>query len=354
MNPKVSVIVLNWNGWEDTVECLESLYRVDYPCFDVVVVDNASEDDSLSRIREYCRGDLGVESPFFTYTSRNKPIEVLELTEEQVRSSIPEKEKNVPDPSNSTPEVRKELVLIKNHKNHGFADGNNIGMIFVMENFNPQYILLLNNDTVVDENFMAEMVSLAEEEKEIGFVGSKTFFYHDKNVLQAAGGGYIDLMRGESHELGFGEFDTGQYDKIYELDYVGGSCLLVTRTVIKDIGLLDSRLFMYWEDVDWCFTGREHGYTSVYAFKSRIWHKYGTSSENYLKTYYHNRNRLYFIRKHADKKVYQKFLKHFLKDVMVESGYQLIYQRNWSMFKALINGTVQGIKLGRNIRKSKK
>jgi GT2 family glycosyltransferase len=318
---------------------------VDYPCFDVVVVDNASGDDSVSRIRDYCEGDLGVESPFFSYTSQNKPLQFTELTEEQIRSSIIGKEGSDQDASSYIPAVPKGLTIIKNSKNHGFAEGNNIGMIFALKTFNPQYILLLNNDTVVDENFMTEMVRLAEEKKEIGFVGSKTCFYDDKNVLQAAGGGYIDLKKGESHEVGFRELDNGQHDRAYELDYVGGSCLLVKKTVIDDIGLLDTNFFMYWEDVDWCFTGREHGYKSVYAFKSKIWHKYGTSSENYLKTYYHNRNRLYFTRKHADKEVYRKFLKHFLKDVLMESGYQLVYQRNWSMFKALISGTFLGFKL---------
>ncbi|MEN6593001.1 MAG: glycosyltransferase family 2 protein [Methanobacterium sp.] len=345
MTPRISVIILNWNGWEDTVECLESLYRVDCPCLDVVVVDNASEDESLVKIREFCKGDLVVESPFFTYDPHNKPINITELTEEQIRVNKSLKEEHNLVKSDQIPAAQNELTLIKNHKNHGFADGNNIGIIFALENLNPEYVLLLNNDTVVDENFIAEMVRVAEEEKEIGFVGSKTYFYDDKNVLQAAGGGYIDLEKGESLEVGFGELDNGQHDRPYELDYVGGSCLLVKKRVIKDIGLLDSNYFMYWEDVDWCFTGIEHGYKSLYAFKSRIWHKYGTSSENYLKTFYHNRNRLYFTRKHADKGLYRKFLKHFLKDVIQESGYQLIYQRNWVMFKALISGTVQGFKL---------
>jgi len=344
MIPRITVVVLNWNGWEDTVECLESLFWVDYPCFDVVVVDNASEDDSLLRIREYCQGDLVVGSAFFTYNSGNKPIQVTELTEKQVCSKIREKGDH-PKSSCQAPEARNHLTLIKSQKNHGFADGNNLGMIYALRNLNPQYILLLNNDTVVDEKFMSEMVNLAGREKEIGFVGSKTFFYDDKNVLQAAGGGYIDLLKGESHEVGFKELDKGQHDRIYELDYVGGSCMLVKRNLIDKIGLLDPKFFMYWEDVDWCYTGREHGYKSVHAYKSRIWHKYGTSSENYLKTYYHNRNRLYFTRKHADKKVYQKFLKHYLKDVALESGYQLICQRNWAMFKALISGTVQGFRL---------
>jgi GT2 family glycosyltransferase len=321
---------------------------VDYPFFDVVVVDNASEDESLSRIREYCQGDLPVDSPFFTYKPQNKPIKIREITKDQIKEPKAKEEENKPYISRNSPSTPSQLTLIKNSKNHGFAEGNNIGMIFALENFNPDYLLLLNNDTVVDKNFLHEMVKIAEREKEIGFVGSKTYFYDAKNVIQAAGGGYIDLKKGESHEVGFQQFDNGQFDKPYELDYVGGSCLLVKKAVIKEIGLLDKNFFMYWEDVDWCFTGREYGYKSVYAFKSKIWHKYGTSSENYLKTYYHNRNRLYFIRKHADERVYRTFLKHYLMEVMKEGGYQLLYKRNWPMFKALWSGTIQGFKMGQN------
>jgi len=80
-NPRVSIIILNWNGWEDTVECLESVYQINYPNFDVILVDNASEDNSLKKIRNYCCGNLKVESRFFKYNPKNKPIKTLEFSE---------------------------------------------------------------------------------------------------------------------------------------------------------------------------------------------------------------------------------------------------------------------------------
>ncbi len=83
INPKVSVIILNWNGWEDTIECLESLYQIDYPNYDVVLVDNDSKDDSIQRIRNYCEGRIKPESKFYTYNPENKPVKIFEYTKEE-------------------------------------------------------------------------------------------------------------------------------------------------------------------------------------------------------------------------------------------------------------------------------
>ncbi len=133
MNPKVSIIILNWNGWEDTLECLESLYQITYPnseaisvnalrvsgkgCYDVIVVDNGSEDESVEKIREYCKGKIKVESKFFEYSCENKPIKIIEYRREEAEAEGG-KEKEIDDlPSN------RKLILIKNEKNYGFAEG---------------------------------------------------------------------------------------------------------------------------------------------------------------------------------------------------------------------------------------
>lgn len=331
MNPEVCIIILNWNGWEDTVECLESLYQNKYDNYRVILVDNDSTDDSAEKIKKYLQGELEVTSNYFNYQKNNKPLKFLELDEDEIVEEL-----NIPSGN---------LILIENVQNHGFARGNNIGIQFALNSYEPEYFLLLNNDTVVDPEFLVEMVNTARSDAGVGFVGPKTCLYSEKNVIQAAGGGNIDFSRGESHEMGFMKKDTGKYDADIYIDYVGGSCLMVKREVIDKVGLLDENYFMYWEDVDWCFNGREAGYKSIYSYKSKIWHKYGTSSQNYFKTYYHNRNRLYFMRKHAPKKYYQKFRTYYLKEILKESGYQLIYQRNWKLFKSLLKGTIDGFRL---------
>lgn len=117
MNPKVSIIILNWNGWEDTIECLESLYQITYPNYDVIVVDNCSKDESIEKIKEYAEGKIEVESKFFAFSDNNKPIKIVEYTREEAEAGgWKEKElENVPS--------NRKLILIKNEKNYGFAGG---------------------------------------------------------------------------------------------------------------------------------------------------------------------------------------------------------------------------------------
>ncbi|GAG66010.1 unnamed protein product, partial [marine sediment metagenome] len=115
---KVSIIILNWNGWEDTIECLESLYQITYPNYNVIVVDNSSEDDSIERIKEYREGRIKVESTFFNYDPSNKPIKIIEYTREETETDGGKEREILDLPSN------RKMILIKNDKNYGFAEGN--------------------------------------------------------------------------------------------------------------------------------------------------------------------------------------------------------------------------------------
>ncbi|CAD6491110.1 MAG: Glycosyl transferase family 2 [Candidatus Argoarchaeum ethanivorans] len=117
IHPRVAIIILNWNGWGDTLECLESVYQITYPNYDVIVVDNGSEDESVEKIREYCGGEIEVESKFFEYSSENKPIKIIGYTREEAEAGGGE-EGGIDDlPSNE------KLMIIKNEKNYGFVGG---------------------------------------------------------------------------------------------------------------------------------------------------------------------------------------------------------------------------------------
>lgn len=334
MNPNVTIIILNWNGWQDTIECLESLYQIDYPNYHVIVVDNASSDESLQKIKEYCDGKLEVKSGFFEYNHENKPFNVLKYTENELRS-IKNHELCPFD-----------LLIIKNSENHGFAGGNNIGIRFALDILISDYILLLNNDTVVDPNFLDELIEVAESNKSFGFVGPKTYYYDKKKIIQTTGGCRIHLNRAEPFHVDLGEEDVGQYDKDINIDYVSGSCILCKREVIEQIGLMDEAHFMYWEEADWCFRGAKYGYKSIYAYKSKIWHKVGRSSQTPFKIYYHNRNRVYFIKKNANK--FQKFiymLYLFIIYFEFMAGVYLVYRRDTEKFMAFYRGIRDGLYL---------
>ncbi|MDD3985372.1 MAG: glycosyltransferase family 2 protein [Methanobacterium sp.] len=341
MHPKVTVIILNWNGWKDTLECLESLYQNNYPNYDVIIVDNNSEDNSVQKIKEYCNGQIIVESKFFHYQTQNKPIEIMEYIEKNGNIQPKTFMNNKKCPTSAL----HNLILINTEKNHGFAGGNNIAITYANNFLNSDYILLLNNDTVQDKEFLVELVHTAESNKKIGFVGAKTYFYNPKNVIQVAGGADINLKYIITLEKGLNHIDDGSYDKNLELDYIGGSCLLCRMEMLEKIGLMDTKYFMYWEDADWGFRGNKFGYKSIYSYKSKIWHKVGSSSKSYFQEYYFNRNRIYFMKKNNKGIYYIKFLANFFTTLFLhESKNLLINKRDmkgfYIYFKAIIMGII--------------
>jgi GT2 family glycosyltransferase len=281
MIPRVSIIILNWNGWVDTVECLESLYQIDYPFFDVVVVDNDSEDDSLVKIREYCQGDLLVDSHFFTYNSLNKPIKITEITENELKTDSIKEEDFKTDTSEYTPNTQNELTLIKNSKNHGFAEGNNITIEYALGNLNPEYILLLNNDTVVEPNFLTNLVKVAEKDEKIGVLGPLIYYYDvdGRNDVVANLGGKVDL----SHYPGYYDLvEVNQVEDFHgplvECDWISGAALLMKTKEIP-INTLNSELFFGCEDIDLAIKLGKKGYKSVVVLNAHIWHKEGVSRQ---------------------------------------------------------------------------
>jgi len=274
MVPRVSIIILNWNGWKDTLECLESFYQITYPNYDVILVDNGSEDESIEKIKEYCEGKIKVESKFFEYSSENKPIKIIEYTREEAEGGGGKEGKIKKLPSN------RKLILIKNEKNYGFAEGNNVGMRYALRALSPGYVLLLNNDTVVDREFLSELVRVAEGDEKIGVVGPKMYYYDFKgqsDVLCSAGGTINPWREQIAAHIGLGEKDQGQYDEIREVDWIVGCALMLKATTIKRLSLLDPKYFFGHEDVAYCIRAREHGLKVVFVPASRLWHKIGAS-----------------------------------------------------------------------------
>ena len=154
--PHVSIIILNWNGWRDTIECLESIYQLNYPNYHVIVVDNNSKDNSIKKIKDYCSGNLEIQSQYIKYKKMNKPIKIVEYSNqdnENINNSASEY-------SNSNSNSSLRLYLILNDKNYYFVKGNNIGITFSIKNLKTDCILLLNNDTVVESDLLLELVNI--------------------------------------------------------------------------------------------------------------------------------------------------------------------------------------------------
>lgn len=248
--PRVVIIVLNWNGKNDTIECLRSLQQLSYQNFEILVVDNGSTDGSVACFRQ--------EFP--------------------------------------------DVSVAENNTNLGFAEGNNVGIRWAIRR-GPDYVLLLNNDTIVDKDFLTELTAVAETDPSIGFAGPKVYhcdFKGRKDVISFAGA-TIGVATGKAYRFGQNTIDRGQYDRVRETDYVEGSCLLARVDCLNRVGLLNTTYRLYWEDIELCFRGRKAGYKSVYVPSATIWHKVGirASVRRVQGYYYGGRNRMLFVKEYA-------------------------------------------------------
>ena len=332
--PLVAIVILNWNGWEDTIECLESVYQIDYPNYRVVLVDNNSSDESFLKIKDYCNGKIKVKSNFFDYNKNNKPIKIKAYSKEESESKTNKKDL-----------TRNQLFLIKNDRNYGFAEGNNIGIRYALQTLNADFILLLNNDTVVDKDFLGEMINLGEINENIGIVGPKIYYYDDPDTIWCIGG-KIDWKLARGLHVGTNEADNGQYNRTEEFDYVSGSAFLVKREVIDKVGLMDRKFFLYFEESDLALRASKNGYKSVYAPEAKIWHKVSKSGGGLSKPiglYYITRNRWLFMKKWAKRSNYIFFVVYQAVGAIIFPIVLSIYYKNRKLFGAYYRGLSDGI-----------
>lgn len=264
--PRVYVLLLNWNGWRDTLECLDSLFRMHYPHFRVVVCDNASSDESVERIAAWADGLLAAPagaSPARSAEEVAKPLPYALLDRAEAERG---------GGGEDAP-----LVLVQNGSNGGFAAGNNVGLRYALAR-GADYVWLLNNDTVVAPDTLGELVAAAEADPGAGMVGAKLLFYDEPETIQAAAGGKLTRWNGFTSLYGSGEEDRGDWDRPLEPDYVHGASLLVRAGVAREVGLMDERYFLYSEEVDWSVRTRRAGWRLGYAHRARVWHKEGRTA----------------------------------------------------------------------------
>jgi GT2 family glycosyltransferase len=267
---KVSIVILNWNRKKDTVECLEFIGRLRVTNFvlEIIVVDNASTDNSEALIKKSLK--------------------------------------------NLTKQKGFNGEIIFNQKNLGYTGGNNVGIKHAI-NHGADYLLVLNNDTLADESLLKEMLEVAKSKKDAGIFSPKIYFakgfeFHKERykknepgrVIWAAGG-IIDWHNVYGINRGVDEVDDGQYDKVTEIDFAPGTCMLVKREVFERIGMFDDKYYMYLEDVKFCHLAKREGFKIYFVPNAKLWHKVAKSSGigSELNDYFIHRNRLLFGMKYA-------------------------------------------------------
>ncbi|HAG17358.1 MAG TPA: dTDP-Rha--alpha-D-GlcNAc-pyrophosphate polyprenol alpha-3-L-rhamnosyltransferase [Bacteroidales bacterium] len=242
--PLVSIVSVQYGHPEVTIEMIKSLKQVSYPNIEIIIVDNASP-------------------------SGNPDI---------VKEAFP------------------EIIYIKSDKNLGFAGGNNLGF----EVAKGKYVLMLNNDTEVEKNFLEPLVDKMENNPQIGIVSPKIRFFHSPDTLQYVGYEPINPITQRGGARGFGEKDLGQYEEDVEAAYGHGAAMMIPMRVVQEVGLMADIFFLYYEELDWAHRIRKAGYKIYYVHNSVILHKESVSTGgriSALRAYYMTRNRILYLRR---------------------------------------------------------
>ena len=265
---KVGIVLVNYNGAKFQNDCIRTLYEMDNQDFDIIMVDNASSDDSIKMMKS-------------------------EFADKQ------------------------NIYYLLQEENLGVAAGNNVGIKQSIQ-LGDEYTLLLNNDTELDVQMLSKLLSYANEET---VTVPKIYHYDNKQLLWFAGG-YMDWGRGAGVHIGYPELEKEQYDKNSECTYAPTCCMLIHNSIFDRIGFMDETFFMYADDTDFCIRLTQNGIKLLYVYDSIVWHKVSSSSggsKSKLSIYYTNRNRLYLIKKYRNqiKAVFWlRYIKSLLKGLM--------------------------------------
>jgi len=236
--PAWYVIVLSWNGREDTERCLEALAKVTEPPVRVVCVDNGSTDGSVEAVRD------------------------------------------------RHPDVH----LIENGRNLGFSGGCNVGIRWALSQ-GAEWVVLVNNDAVVARDAIVGFAAAAEQHPEAGMMAGKLYLADPPDRIWYAGQRFLAWLGYSGRHRGEGRRDGPRYDRIRPTDRANGALMAVSRAAIEEIGLLDEELFAYVEDVDWSLRARGAGFEVLFVPGARAWHRVGASTAGAAhNSYYGTRN----------------------------------------------------------------
>jgi GT2 family glycosyltransferase len=284
---EVIIVMLNYNGWLDTISCLESINKLEGMTPRVVVVDNCSTDNSWKELQNWSlknnsENQIGIN----TFINENDNIPTSTL-------------------------FNHKAVFIKAERNNGYSAGNNIGIKFILKNeIEFTYIWFLNNDTEVAPNslkYLRDSFDKKKREKKLGILGSKLVYSHDRNKIQCLGGAKYNPFWGLITDVKGGQPVDRVYSKVkFSIDYVNGASMLVDKNFIKDVGLMEETYFLYYEEIDWCLRGKARDWEIDYEEKAIVYHKVGATTgythdapkqRNPLLDYYYCRNKIIVAKK---------------------------------------------------------
>jgi GT2 family glycosyltransferase len=264
--PKVSIVILSFNHLKDTIECLESVRKIEYPNFDIIVVDNGSADGSAEYIK-----------------------------------------KNFP-----------EVTVLENKENLGYAAGNNVGIRHALTN-KAEYILLLNNDTIVDQHILESFTGEAKNHPDGAIFSAKIYYYSKPDTLWYGVQKWADEdnMRFINKDINVVD-DQQKYEQLLETDYAIGCAMFISAHIVNEVGFFDPLFFLHYEEIDWCYRAKKYGYKCFIVPGAKIWHKVSLSyNASEYRVYYNTRNELLWAERYLPKKRFFHLLHRRVKDVFL-------------------------------------
>ena len=298
----IAIILVNYNGWQDTIECLESIYRLEYPNYCVYICDNNSTDGSIQYIREWAIGNTQFTAPSSNPLSANfsepipKPQQIIVIQHGVTDSYFPLGHKD-------------QLILVNIDKNLGFAGANNVGIQYALETGGVDYFWLLNNDTIVTPDSLNKLMDRTALDQTIGICGSTLLYYDNPDEVQTLAGSTYDPVFAIARFIK-PTHETTNYleEQSYvetNMDMVSGASMFVSIPFIRDIGLLSEDYFLFNEEIDWAIRAKGK-YRLGYAPQSLVYHKKGRSigsttdprGRSKIADYYNIRSRLIFTKKY--------------------------------------------------------
>lgn len=288
--PEVTVIIINWNLPEKTIECLNSLAQLEMP-HQTIVVDNGSSDKSIPRIQQ----------------------------------AFP------------------DITLISLPENVGFGTACNLAVARALENPACNYVLLLNNDAIIHPVALTALVQTAVTYPSVGILGPKIYYRHQSQMFWYAG---ARCRRGvlAAADTGRGEQDRGQFDTRREVDFVFGAAMLIRREVFARIGFFDERFFLYLEDMDFCLRARQAGFLLHFVPQAHVWHHGSASTKNNgaFRKYHYARSTVLFLKKHASPLHWPTVLGFWLL-VLIRVVIGELWQGNMAVVRSYWSGFLHGL-----------
>jgi GT2 family glycosyltransferase len=302
MTPKVAIIILHWNSFGVTNDCINSIYALTYTEYDIIVVDNGSVDQSGEKLKE----------------------------------------------------LHPNIILIRSSVNMGFT-GNNLALDYALQQ-SYKYSLLLNNDTFVEKDFLGILVHYMEQHPEAGAVQPRIFYNHDRTMLWN-GGSYFSKLWGFTYTKGFNKKSTSAHTSVKDVDWITGCAFFIRNEVLPKSGLLSVNTFMYSEDVDLAFRIKKLGYRLVYVPDAIVYHIAGISNEKSSRTegkltpfihYLNQRNRIWILKKYTPVYCIPTVVLFNFFYILAVMGYfvaRFRFRKLWAMCRAVKDGLTGSIKL---------